>query len=398
MGGDAVVDEGRAVIVIPDPSQALAESRLEPAWLPVFYNPVMEFNRDFSVAALQAYIDLYAPHRPLTIVEPLTATGVRSVRYALEVDGVERVIASDINESSVSYARRNASLNGVGDKVEVYRADASALLYRLAREDPTPILFVDLDPFGSPAPFLDAALTAIGHRGMLAATATDLAVLEGSKPRAALRRYAALTARIPHSREVGLRVLLGYIARVAAAHDKSIRPLASYWADHYIRVYVLVERGARRADAMLERCLGMAKWCEGLGHVSFKGCPEPSRVTLLGPLWRCSLGDEDFLSRIRDLALGRMSYMRTSARVARLAQLLIEETPYTDGSFYYETWALAASMKINMPPLRLLASALEEHGLGAARTHLSPTGLRSRASLEEVRSLLAQLSYRRRGS
>lgn len=384
--------------MIPDPSQALAESRLEPAWLPVFYNPVMEFNRDFSVAALQAYIDLYAPRKHLTVVEPLTATGVRAVRYVLEVAGVERVIASDIDWRAVEYARRNVKLNRVEDRVEVRRADASALLYRLAREDPTPILFVDLDPFGSPAPFLDAALAAVGHGGMLAATATDLAVLEGSKPRAALRRYTAWTAKIPHSREEGLRLLLGYMARVAAAHDKSIRPLASYWADHYVRVYVLVERGARRANAMLERCLGMASWCEGLGHVTFGGCPEPSRITLLGPLWKCDLGDEAFLARVRDLALGRMSYMRTSTRVAEHAGVLIEEIPYTRGSFYYETWALAASMKINMPPIRLLASALRERGLGAARTHLSPTGLRSRAGLEEIRSLLAQLSYRRGGS
>jgi len=390
-----VVREGRAILWIPDPSEALAGSRLEPAWLPVFYNPVMEFNRDFSVAALEAYIRLYAPHRPVTVVEPLTATGVRSVRYALEVDGVGRVVAGDIDPGAVEVAARNARANGVDDRVEVVRADASALLYRLAREEPEPVLVVDLDPFGSPAPFLDAALAAVGHRGLLAMTATDLAVLEGSKRRAALRRYMARIERVPHAKEVAVRALVGYAARVAAAHDKAVRPLAAYWADHYVRVYLLVERGARRADAMLEECLSHAHWCEPLGHTTFTGCPEPQPPRGLGPLWACETGDEDFLEAVASVAKGKLAgYAATAARVERLASTLRREAPLTRRRFYYELWSLASALRSNVPPRRAVAEKLAGMGWRVVETHYSTTGVRSDAPLQLVRYLVA--SYRRR--
>ncbi len=388
----AVVREGRALVWIPDPSQALAGSRLEPAWLPVFYNPVMVFNRDFSVAALEAYVRLYAPHRPVTVVEPLTATGVRSVRYALEVEGISRIYAGDIDPEAVRLARKNVEANGVENRVSVVRADASALLLRLAREEREPVLVVDLDPFGSPAPFLDAALAAVGHRGLLAATATDLAVLEGSKRRAALRRYWVVIERVPHAKEVAVRVLLGYAARVAASHDKSVRPLAAYWTDHYVRAYLLVERGAKRADRMLEECVRQAYWCDGLGHVSFDGCPEPSKARPLGPLWACEAGDRGFLDEVSRLAREKLSsYATTAERVTRLADTLAGEVSLTRGRFYYELWALAAPLKAETPPRRRFAEALESLGWRTSLTHYSHTGVRSDAPLTVARSLVGAL-------
>lgn len=40
---------------------------------------------------------------------------------------------------------------------------------------------VDLDPYGTAAPFVDAAIGCIADGGLLAVTCTDLAVLAGSQ-------------------------------------------------------------------------------------------------------------------------------------------------------------------------------------------------------------------------
>jgi len=43
------VVEGKAKILIPDPSQYTREGKFDPAWSPVFYNQRMVFNRYLSI-------------------------------------------------------------------------------------------------------------------------------------------------------------------------------------------------------------------------------------------------------------------------------------------------------------------------------------------------------------
>ncbi|MQY68196.1 MAG: tRNA (guanine(10)-N(2))-dimethyltransferase, partial [Hadesarchaea archaeon] len=53
--------------------------------------------------------------------------------------------------------KRNVELNGLASLVEVRNEDANVLLW----ENRGRFNYVDLDPFGSPAPFVDAACAAL---------------------------------------------------------------------------------------------------------------------------------------------------------------------------------------------------------------------------------------------
>lgn len=141
----------------------------------------------------------------ITILEALSATGLRSIRYAKEIPDVKVVLANDLSPSACEAMRQNVALNGVGPVettegdekpaeasdvdlgrregctgyVQVNEGDACALMYghRTPRER---VDVVDLDPYGTAAPFIDAALGCIADGGLLAVTCTDLAVLAGS--------------------------------------------------------------------------------------------------------------------------------------------------------------------------------------------------------------------------
>ncbi len=370
--GQAVVREGRALIHVDGVEQAMAGGRLEPAWMPVFYNPAMILNRDLSVAALQAYIDSLAPHKPVNIVEPLTATGVRPVRYSLELSGAGRIYAGDIDPRAVELARVNAEANGARN-VEVRLGDARCLLYSLRAE---PILAVDVDPFGSPAPFLQAALTAVGNRGLLAVTATDLAVLEGSKSRAALRRYQSTIVRVPQSKEVAVRVLLGYIARTAAGLDKAVRPLLSYYEGHYIRVYVLVERGARLADKMLGESMGYMYYCRETG-VAWLREPVCRDSVTMGPLWVGGLWDRGFVEHVLREVEGRV-YLQRRGEALRLLRVILGESGL--GLYVHQRIdGIASSIRESMPRRDRLLEELRSMGFTAVPTHFSPVGFRTNA-------------------
>lgn len=389
----AVIKEGKALLYIPDPAQAIAPHGIEPAWLEVFYNPRMVFNRDLSVIALSVYRDHIAPVKDFYIAEPLTATGVRPIRYAIEVNGDLKLVAGDIDECAVSFARDNVRLNGLDEVVAVYHKDARELLYATRWILDRPPLVVDIDPFGSPAPYLDAAISMIGNKGLLAVTATDLAVLEGSKHRAALRKYGVSIRKTPESKEIGIRVLLGYIARIAASHDKAIYPLLSYYADHYIRLYVQILRGARRADRMLKESLGYAYHCPSERRTYLTrdppSCTGHESPVQIGPLWTSQLNDASFIDKLIHEASAR-EYLNTQTRIMNLLNTIKCEAELEEYGLHLRVEQAASFARTSMPRIEKLLSTLEDAGHRACRSHYSPTSIRTSANYKEViRFLLA---------
>lgn len=51
---------------------------------------------------------------------------------------------------------------------------------------------IDLDPYGSPAPFLDAAVQSLAEGGLLMITCTDMAVLCGNHSETCHSKYGSI--------------------------------------------------------------------------------------------------------------------------------------------------------------------------------------------------------------
>ena len=157
-----------------------------PSKAPVFYNPVMEFNRDLTVLAFKAYQHMV--NHEISICEPFTSQGIRGIRFAAEIEGVTRVLLSDINTSAYELAKHNIELNKLEDKITLKHKDANCVLSCNASPKKR-FDIVDIDPFGTPVPYLDSAFRALKNKGLLAATATDLAPLCGVHAKACVRKY-----------------------------------------------------------------------------------------------------------------------------------------------------------------------------------------------------------------
>ncbi|CAM9492607.1 unnamed protein product, partial [Phaeothamnion confervicola] len=187
--------------------------------------------------------------------DAMAATGVRALRCFTEVPGIYTVCANDIDAAAVAEIRRTAESLGLDSRrVATTHGDAADALYAarnggLGRYD-----VVDLDPYGSAAPLLDAALQAVRDGGLLCVTGTDMAILCGSQPDAAFARYGSVPVRVGgHHHEVSLRMLLHALSVAAAPHGRCIEPLLSVSIDHYIRVFVRVRRSAAIAATAAER-------------------------------------------------------------------------------------------------------------------------------------------------
>jgi tRNA (guanine26-N2/guanine27-N2)-dimethyltransferase len=125
------ITEGKVNVVVPKLSEYIKKrSDYAPSKAPVFYNPVMELNRDFAVLVLQADQKLLG--RDVSVSEPLTGCGLRGTRFAVEVEGVRKVVVNDIKPEATKVAGFNANLNGVENLVEVFNEDANLFLSRHA--------------------------------------------------------------------------------------------------------------------------------------------------------------------------------------------------------------------------------------------------------------------------
>lgn len=60
----------------------------------------------------------------ISILEALSATGLRSIRYAKEVPNVTKIVANDLSEQAVETIKANIVHNQVQDLIETSHDDA----------------------------------------------------------------------------------------------------------------------------------------------------------------------------------------------------------------------------------------------------------------------------------
>ncbi|CAH8560059.1 unnamed protein product [Heterobilharzia americana] len=175
----------------------------------------------------------------LKILEALAASGIRSVRFALEVPNVSCVTANDLSPDAVILIGKNAAHNNVSSVVHAVCNDAIDLMYT-HRTCSERFNVVDIDPFGSASPFLDSAVQCLHNGGLLCVTSTDMAVLCGSTPGTSMSKYGGLAIKTGSTHEVALRILLNAMQSAASRYGKVIEPLLSLSVDFYARVFVRV--------------------------------------------------------------------------------------------------------------------------------------------------------------
>ncbi|KAI9886844.1 MAG: RNA methyltransferase tRNA(m5U54)methyltransferase [Watsoniomyces obsoletus] len=296
-----MIEEGLATIQIPVTSEASTSKGSEEQ--SVFYNPIQQFNRDLSVLVINEFANSILPAKrekaekarikkaakashkrgrgndeeresvaqeaptakrakiedagtedpqetgeqqsvPIrfTILDALSATGLRAIRYAKELSSVTSVTANDISAAATEAIQANVERNEVDRIVQVENGNAMAKMYATAyATGHAKYDVVELDPYGSAAPFFDAAVQALADGGLLCATCTDSAIFASvSYPEKTFALYGGVPVKGTFSHEAGLRIILHAIATSAARYGLAIEPLLSISVDYYARVFVRV--------------------------------------------------------------------------------------------------------------------------------------------------------------
>ncbi|OYT62520.1 MAG: tRNA (guanine(10)-N(2))-dimethyltransferase [Thermofilum sp. ex4484_15] len=383
-----LIKEGDIKLLVPDPDRYAKEGRFDPTWGPVFYNPRAEAVRDIDVLLLQCFARRNLGE--FELVDALSATGVRGLRYVAEVRGANLAYLNDINKNAVELMTKNAEINGLCGKVRITNLDADEL-FLFIRKVVGKMDVVDIDPYGSPSPFLHSALRTIKDGGLLCVTATDLAVLCGVYPFKCLRRYSSLTFKSSFSHEIALRIVIGYVVRVAASYDLVTLPLLSYFLNLYLRIYFLVREGATEASRVLNENIGYISFCpkclwrswiKGIVYESAKMCPKcGSRLLIAGPLWVGSLGYREYCrSMLEELSNRKFKLRKIEERLLRI----LDEEYTTSSPYFYTVSEVSRLLKVNEPSPKLIVRLLKEEGFKSSLTHFSTKGFKTDADIDDI--------------
>jgi len=200
-----------------------------------FYNREMQTSRDFTVSILKKI-------RKGNALDSMGGTGIRGLRIALEAGW--NVVINDINKKNVEIIEKNANENNIN--VEIWNKNFFSAVSEKKWD------YIDIDPYGSPSGFIEAAIFNLKNNGIIGVTMTDTANLEGKSLRKGFRIYEGISQRGIYSKELATRIFLAYVLKKGASLGYGGTPLIVIREKHYIRVFVRFRKGSSVSDKSLE--------------------------------------------------------------------------------------------------------------------------------------------------
>lgn len=377
------IEEGLTKIQFPEYEKVSSDA-------PVFYNPQMELNRDISILALQTYQK--EQDREIDICDLFGGSGIRGIRYKNEIDGVGHVYINDISELANKFERHNVELNQLKN-IDIHQHDASMFL-RCNRGE---FDVIDIDPFGTPSPFLDSAGYCARRESLLCVTATDTSALCGTYKEPCIRKYNSKPYKSEYCHETGIRILAGFCALTLSKYAKCIEVLLSHSTEHYMRLYLKIKKGSKRTDESLKN-IGYISHCKeclyrqttkGLASSNLDICPEcGEKLIHAGPLWLGNIQNKEFITKM--IAESENKTLNTKDKLLKLLNscLMEADSPAT----FYDVHAICRSLKISAPKLDLIIEKINNNGFEAEKTHFQPTGIKTNAPLTEIKDILIKLN------
>ncbi|MDJ0717104.1 MAG: tRNA (guanine-N1)-methyltransferase [Prochloraceae cyanobacterium] len=339
-----------------------------------FYRPASKIVRDLGVLAAAIY---KSDTGNLRVLDAMTGCGVRSLRYWLE-SGANWIWANDSNPDLGNIVRQNLAPAIAAGCTQITHRDANRIFFECYdRKDYYDL--VEVDSFGSGAPYLDTMLWACKIGGLLYLTSTDGRTGTGHLPENSLRAYGAYARTHPASQEQVLRLLIGSIQKAAATKRLGVEPIFSLFAGQTYRVMLRLTSKPR----LTSENYGFLGYCHRCGEYQIvswrklgKVCCRVDNYNLShsGPMWLGQLHDRLHLERLKQLA--QQWDWKKQVELLTLMQAEADLPPY-----FYTLGEIGRRGKMDVTARSRLIQALIERGYRATSTHINAGAIKTDADL-----------------
>jgi tRNA (guanine26-N2/guanine27-N2)-dimethyltransferase len=341
----------------------------------IFYNPRARLSRDLGVLAMR--VEGEQQERPLEILELMAGVGLRSRRYLAEAS-VEKILVNDANRDALTVLEQTLSDE---PRVELYNELAQRLLSRLYLEDRR-FDWVDLDPFGTPAPYFPWVQGVCKWGGLLYVTATDAPVLCGAQRGEAMKTYDAVAYLGKECHEFALRIFVGFLQRRLVQANMHGEPLFSIFDGYSWRVLLRIRKGTR---AFNPESLGLIiRMPSGEFRAAHAGMPTPeihaetdwhSTLRWIGPLWLGRLHEREFVSDMTRAA--REDFFEPTRRFLAKVSREADDLP-----IIYDLSEVADRLEQVVPATQSVIEFLRKQGFRASGVHHNGRAIRTDAPFE----------------
>lgn len=279
---------------------------------------------------------------------------------------------NDFNKKAVALIKKNLKLNRLKAKVTNFRADEC--LIKSGYFD-----YIDIDPFGSPNPYLEASIKRLADSGILSVTATDCGALYGTYPEAGFRKYHSWTAKTSYSHELGIRILIKHVIETGAEHETALRPILSHQTLHYFRAYFIANRGVGKCDELLkeikffvhcDKCLRRK-----VVELPIAKCECGNNLKVAGPLYTGDIQNTSILKKMKEI--------NNNPKLEKFLDTLIEESKIHAVGFYSMP-DIASMTKKALSKMDITINRLKKKGYKASRTHIEGQGVKTDAKYEDI--------------
>ena len=339
-----------------------------------FYRQSSQLARDLGVLAAAIY---RADTGNLQVLDAMAGCGVRSLRYWLESQA-DWVWANEGNPELSPILQQNLEEAIAAECCQITHLDANQVFFDCYSRSNFYDL-VDIDCFGSPAPYLSTSLWAIKIGGLLYLTSTDGRTATGHSPSTSLSVYGAYARAHPAAHEQGLRLLIGAVQQQAGAKGLGIEPVFSLFVNQTYRVMLrLVKR-----QSLTVQNYGFIGYCHQCGEyqtISWRKlgrvvCPHDSYpLTVSGPMWLGALHCRKQLRRFLSIA-EKWNWLK------RVELLEVMEAEVDLPPYFYTLAEIGRRGKMDIPKRDRLIQALQERGYRASPTHIDAQAIKTDANL-----------------
>ena len=233
-------------------------------------------------------------------------------------------------------------------------------------------------------------------------------------------KYGSIPYKVPFCHEMAIRIALYSISNSASKYKKVIKPIFSFNAEFYIRLFLIIKDSPEECkmnpfkygymfhcrDCQNRSIYPMARKQENNfmngkpnSYIKFNNLIYPSEkcdiccsnMCMSGPFWIDNIFDEDWIKELqKNLQNINFSYLKFNSRIQNICKGILNELPLNSQIFNLDYSQFSKDINLSIFKMKIFQGAIENLGYKIAQSYYAPNLFKTDAPVNTIYDILKQ--------